>query len=160
MSLHLHTHPNGLDVIVLESHPVPLATIEICVKNGAYTETPDFDGLSHLYEHMFFKANEVIPNQERYMERLRELGASWNGSTSEEQVNYFMTIPAEDLKEGVEFMRDALRTPLFIQEELERERPVVAAEYDRDRSPNALVQLSTRRSFDLSGVLGTDGGCE
>ena len=31
------TLANGLDVIVIENHAVPLVTIEIAVKNGAYT---------------------------------------------------------------------------------------------------------------------------
>ena len=45
---------NGLEVVVIENHKVPLATIEIAVKNGAYTEGPEYSGLSHLFEHMFF----------------------------------------------------------------------------------------------------------
>ena len=49
---------NGLDVLVLEDNSVPLATIEIAVKKGSYTEPPQYNGLSHLYEHMFFKANK------------------------------------------------------------------------------------------------------
>ena len=30
--------PNGLEVIVVENHGVPLATIEIDVKNGSFTK--------------------------------------------------------------------------------------------------------------------------
>ncbi len=122
---------NGLEVIVIENHGVPLATIEICSKNGAYTEPPELDGLSHLYEHMFFKANKAIPNQERYLERTRELGMSWNGSTSDERVNYFFTLHKDDLDEGLEFMNNAIRYPLFLREELLREREVVIGEFDR-----------------------------
>ena len=32
--------PNGLEVIILEDHSVPLVTIELAVKNGSYTEPP------------------------------------------------------------------------------------------------------------------------
>ena len=125
---------NGLEVIVVENHAVPLVTIEICVKNGAYTEPPEYDGLSHLYEHMFFKANEVISNQPDFLERLRELGASWNGTTSEERVNYFFTMGVDSLEQGLVFMRDAIMYPVFEQKELENERPVVTGEYDRAES--------------------------
>jgi len=125
---------NGLEVIVVENHTVPLVTIEICVKNGAYTESPEYDGLSHLYEHMFFKANEVIPSQPDFLERLRELGASWNGTTSEERVNYFFTMGVDSLEQGLVFMRDAIMYPVFEQKELENERPVVTGEYDRAES--------------------------
>ncbi|MBL7074246.1 insulinase family protein [candidate division KSB1 bacterium] len=125
---------NGLAVIVVENHTVPLVTVEICVKNGAFTEPPEFDGLSHLYEHMFFKANRAIPNQERFLERGRELGTVWNGTTSTERVNYFFTLPKDSLSPGMIFMRDAICSPLFDQVELERERSVVLAEYDRAES--------------------------
>jgi len=128
------TLSNGLDVIVISNPAVPLVTIELDVKNGAYTESPEYDGLSHLYEHMFFKANSKIANQERYMERLRELGATFNGTTSEERVNYFITVPKDSLEQSMRFMYDAITTPLFLQEELINERPVVTGEYDRNEA--------------------------
>jgi zinc protease len=126
--------PNGLDVVVIENPVVPLVTIELNVRNGSYTEPPEYNGLSHLYEHMFFKANALIPTQEKYLERVQELGMSWNGTTSEERVNYFFTFNRDNLKEGLEFMRAAAVTPLFLQSELERERPVVTGEYDRNEA--------------------------
>jgi zinc protease len=125
------TLANGLHVIVIENHAVPLVTVELDVRNGAYTESPAFDGLSHLYEHMFFKANRTIPSQERYLERLRQLGGAWNGTTSEERVNYFVTVGADSVAPTLQFMEDAVRYPLFLQEELVRERPVVLGEFDR-----------------------------
>ena len=109
------TLKNGLNVIVVQNHAVPLVTVEINVKNGAYTESPEYDGLSHLYEHMFFKANKTIPNQERYLERLRELGAVWNGTTADERVNYFFTVPKDSLVPAMNFMFDAITGPLFSQ---------------------------------------------
>jgi len=125
---------NGLEVIAIENPAQPLVTVEIAVKNGAYTEPPEWDGLSHLYEHMFFKGNEVIPDQERYNARLRELGGSFNGTTGDERVNYFLTLHRRHLWEGMAFMRDALRYPLFSQEELAREAPVVLGEFDRNEA--------------------------
>lgn len=122
---------NGLEVAVIHNPTVPLVTVEVDVKNGAYTEPPEYDGLSHLYEHMFFKANQTIPNQEAYMDRLNELGAVWNGTTSEERVNYYFTVPKDSLKPALVFMYDAITGPLFLEEELVNERPVVTGEYDR-----------------------------
>ena len=134
------TLSNGLHVIVVENHAVPLVTVEIDVKNGGYTQTAEFEGLAHLYEHMFFKANKTIPSQEKYLQRLRQLGASWNGTTSEERVNYFITLGVDSLRAGMQFMEDAVRYPLFLQEELVRERPVVTGEFDRNEA-NPYFQL-------------------
>ena len=125
---------NGLDVIVIENHAVPIVTVELNVKNGGFVETPEYNGLSHLYEHMFFKANKTIPSQEKYLERIRQLGASWNGTTSEERVNYYVTVGVDSLVPAMQFMEDAIRFPLFNQDELVRERPVVLGEFDRNEA--------------------------
>jgi zinc protease len=125
---------NGLEVIVVENPIVPLATIEINVRNGAFTETPEYDGLSHLYEHMFFKANAELPDQESFLDRAGELGMSWNGTTSEERVNYYFTLNKDKVRDGRKFMEAAIRAPLFLEEELARERPVVTGEYDRNEA--------------------------
>ena len=66
---------NGLEVVVIENHVVPLVTVDIAVRNGSFTEPDEFAGLSHLYEHMFFKANAVIPSQEKFMKRVRSLAS-------------------------------------------------------------------------------------
>ncbi|MBO0719418.1 MAG: insulinase family protein, partial [Blastocatellia bacterium] len=79
------TLKNGLQVIVIENRSVPLVTVEIAVKNGAYTETPEYNGLSHLYEHMFFKSNEKS-RAEGYHDRPAELGMLQNATTREEVV--------------------------------------------------------------------------
>ena len=125
---------NGLEVLVIEDASVPLATIEIVVRNGAYCEPPEYDGLSHLYEHMFFKANKDYPSQEAFMERVDELGVVFNGTTSNERVNYFITLSNLKLQEGLEFMNSAIRYPLFDADEQKRENPVVDGEFQRAES--------------------------
>ena len=126
--------PNGLEVIVVENHGVPLATVEVDVRNGSFTQTPDYAGLAHMYEHMFFKANRSYPDPDDFIQRLGRIGAVFNGTTSEERVNYYMTVSADRMGEAVGLLSAALREPLFRQDELERERVVVLGEYDRNES--------------------------
>src|ERR1041384_7448181 len=63
------TLPNGLEVIVVPNRGVPLVTIEADVKNGSFTQSPEYEGLSHLYEHMFFKANSAYANPDEFVAR-------------------------------------------------------------------------------------------
>jgi len=125
---------NGLEVIVVENHGVPLATVEIDVKNGSFTQTPEYEGLAHMYEHMFFRANSKYPEPNQFWDRASDLGAVFNGTTQEERVNYYMTVPAEKLGDAIDLLATALRSPLFRRDELERERQVVIGEYDRNES--------------------------
>jgi zinc protease len=141
--------PNGLEVIVVENHGVPLATVEIDVKNGSFTQTPEYAGLAHLYEHMFFKANAKLPKPDQFIDRASELGAVFNARTQEEDVSYYLTVPSDSLGAAMQLMNDALRTPLFLREELERERQVVIGEYDRQESSPffELDQETTKRLY-------------
>lgn len=127
------TLKNGMDVIIIENAAVPLVTVEIAVKNGAYTEPPEYNGLSHLYEHMFFKSNERSKS-DGYHDRAAELGMLSNAQTQYEVVNYYTTTIKTGLREAMTLMRDAIRYPLFDKQELDQEIQVVLDELNQHRS--------------------------
>jgi zinc protease len=83
---------------------------------------------------MFFKASQGFPRPDMFIDRASELGAVFNASTQEERVNYYMTLSADSLEGGMQLIASALREPMFMREELERERQVVLGEYDRNES--------------------------
>jgi zinc protease len=126
--------PNGLEVIILEDHSIPLVTIELAVRNGSYTEPPELNGLSHLYEHMFFKQNRAIANAEEYLRRIGQMGIAYNGTTREEVVDYYFTTTSPNIRTAMQFMKDAARYPLFDEREFSREKEVVIGEIDRNES--------------------------
>jgi zinc protease len=140
---------NGLEVIVVENHGVPLATVEVNVRNGSFTQPPEFEGLAHMYEHMIFRANSKYRDPGQFLDRMSELGAVFNGTTQEERVNYYLTVPADKTGDAISLLSAALRDPLFRQDELERERQVVIGEYDRNESSPffALTQEMDRRLY-------------
>jgi zinc protease len=125
---------NGMAILTVEMPKVPLATIVLVAKAGAMTELPQTNGLTHVWEHLFFKGNKRLPNQEAFNKRIRQLGITYNGDTSAEMVRYYFTLPSKNLDEGLQFMADAIATPLLDNKELERERVVVLDEYDRNAS--------------------------
>lgn len=142
------TLPNGLEVLVVENHGVPLATLEVNARNGSFTQSPTYEGLSHLYEHMFFKSNASYPIPEQFVARASELGAVFNGTTQEERVNYYVTVPSDSAMPALAFLVSALRHPLFRVEELERERSVVIGEYDRaESSPFYALTTATGKAL-------------
>ncbi len=151
-NIFLKTLPNGLQVLVIEDHSVPLVTIEIAVKNGSYTEPPEYNGLSHLYEHMFFKANKDYPSQEAFMDRVKELGIVFNGTTATERVNYFFTLPSFNLTAGLQFMNSAIEYPKFDSTEIRKENVVVDGEFQRLES-NPFFALSDSINHHLYGDL-------
>jgi zinc protease len=140
--------PNGLEVIVVENHGVPLATVEVNVRNGSFTQTPEYAGLAHMYEHMFFRANAAYPRGELYLDRASQLGAVFNGTTVEEAVSYYLTVPADSVRGAIQWLTPALRAPLFLESELAVERQVVIGEYDRNES-SPFFQLQRQMDMKL-----------
>ncbi len=123
---------NGLDVIIGEDRSSPIVTICITVNTGATCETPETNGLAHFYEHMFFKGNMALPDQTSYNRRMRELGMIRNGTTGSEVVRYYLTVSSDLFHDGMQFMYDAITSPLFDEEEIARERSVIMNEYQRN----------------------------
>lgn len=132
--IHHRVLANGLEVIVAENHGVPIATVEINVRNGSFTQPLGYEGLAHMYEHMFFKANAQQLRPDEFIQRASELGAVFNGTTQEERVNYYLSLPSDSVEGGLRLIAAALREPKFLREELERERQVVLGEYDRNEA--------------------------
>ncbi len=144
---------NGLQLVVVENHGVPLATVEIDVRNGSFTQSPEYAGLAHMYEHMFFKANQTYPEPDAFVDRAGDLGAVFNGTTKEESVSYYLTLPSDSLAAGLHFMAAALRGPLFLPSELAREKEVVLGEYDRQEASPFFHDDADDGSEALSGQL-------
>ena len=125
---------NGLEVLVVENHLTPIVTVEIAVKNGSFTEPPEYNGLSHLYEHMFFTANSQDTTEDDFLGRVDNLGIVYNGQTHEELVDYFFTLPKENFEKGLDFMATAITSPLFKADDLHKQREVVLGEFDRNEA--------------------------
>ncbi len=140
------TLPNGLQIIVFEDHSVPLVTVELGIRNGSFTETEQLNGLSHLYEHMFFQPNTVTRQGAEYMNTIDQLGISYNGATREEESEYFMTTTTPNFPTAMRFLRDSALYPAFDEGDLNRERQVVIGEIDRQQSnPYGVLNIELNR---------------
>ena len=124
---------NGLSLFVAENHSVPLVYIEIAVKAGATTQTPETAGLFHLYEHMMFKGNDLYTNSAAVQRAVKDMGVStWNAYTEIDCVHYYFTLPSDQLENGMAFWNAAIRAPLMNEQELENEKKVVLSEIQGD----------------------------
>ena len=134
---------NGLEVMVLEDHTIPFSTIEIACKNGSFTEDDEYNGLSHLYEHMFFKSNKDYKSQDDFRKATDKLNMTYNGQTLEENVTYYFTLPKENTTKGLDFMNSAIRYPRFKKADMLEENPIVDAEFQRHESNPYYVLIDT-----------------
>lgn len=130
--VHQTTLDNGLQVLVEESHAVPLATVLVAVRTGAMTQDSGERGLAHLYEHLLFRAFGGDPSD--FARSANALDAQYNGTTSEEVVTYYLLLPSKNALKGIALLGQLLQKPRFNAYDLEQERPVVLDELQRDAS--------------------------
>src|SRR5213592_3367397 len=123
---------NGLDVIVVENHAVPLATVLVAVRNGAFTQEPAERGLAHLYEHVLFRSYNGDPNA--FGRAAGRLNAASNGFTSSEVVSYFLMVPSQNVDGAIDLMAGLFQDARFSNQDLKEERPVVLNELQRHAS--------------------------
>lgn len=122
---------NGLQVIVVEHHAIPLATISLVVKNGSFTETRSENGLTHLHTHLLFTANQAYPAHTAYLDRIRELGAVTSEHCRDEGVIFSASLPADSLKSGLHFVAHSVQYPIFTGDQLALEKRAVLDELRR-----------------------------
>ncbi|HUF76034.1 MAG TPA: pitrilysin family protein [Longimicrobiales bacterium] len=120
---------NGLEVIVLPNPATPVATLEIVVRAGAFTqvEAPD-EGLPHVLEHLLFR---TYRGGRGFASDASSAGASYNGTTGDERVTYYVTLPAGNVERGIELLSELVRAPNFDRRALDDERLVVQGELQR-----------------------------
>jgi predicted Zn-dependent peptidase len=121
---------NGLDVLVVEDHRVPLVAVDLWVHVGSGDEQPGRSGFAHLFEHMMFQSAEHI-GEDVHFDVLRKLGAtSVNGTTNSDRTNYYEVVPAHQLETALWLESDRLGflLPMLTDKSLANQRDVVRNE--------------------------------
>ena len=151
--------PNGLRVVVVENHAVPIATAEIVIRGGAATQTPDDQGVPHLFEHMLFRGFGQ-GGEDGFRQRTSRLHAGYNGTTSAEAVTYYLVAPSSATNEIIDLLATLMLRGHFTDDGLKTERNIVFGELQRRLSdPRALLHTEMQRrlwgpSFHRKNTLG------
>ena len=121
------TLPNGLTVLLRESHDAPVASFWVFYRVGSRNELPGLTGISHWVEHMQFKGTPSLAKGEIFGEVTRN-GGSLNAFTSYDWTTYFETLPADRIELSLKIESDRMVNSLFDPTETESERTVILSE--------------------------------
>ncbi len=139
-----HRLNNGLDLILLEDHRLPLVAVNIWYRVGAANERPGRTGFAHLFEHMMFEGSKHAGEKAHFL-YLEAAGASVvNGTTDFDRTTYFETLPSNQLELALWLESDRMGFLLDTLDErkLETQRDVVRNERRQviENVPYGLVQ--------------------
>ena len=127
LSYETYALPNGLRVILSEDHSTPIVTIDLWYNVGSRNERVGRSGLAHLFEHMMFQGSANVTKGEHF-QLLERAGGTMNATTSEDQTNYFETLPAHRLNLGLWLEADRMRSLAVTPENFANQREAVKEE--------------------------------
>lgn len=99
---------NGLEVILVEDHRLPLVAFNLWIHAGPRNEAKGQTGFAHLFEHLVFAGTKHLQRGET--DKLVDAvgGTDYNGTTNFDRTNYFFTLPSNQLELGLWIKSDML----------------------------------------------------
>src|SRR5258706_14568856 len=85
--------PNGLKVVISETHVAPTVTVAVYFGVGFRVEPKGRTGFAHLFEHMMFQGSAHVKKFE-HAKTVEANGGNLNGSTNFDFTNYFESLPS------------------------------------------------------------------
>ncbi|HEY5658999.1 MAG TPA: pitrilysin family protein [Myxococcota bacterium] len=158
--VHCEALPNGIPVLLCQTHLAPVVEFQIWVRVGSADESDLERGLAHFHEHMLFKGTERRGLGEVAAE-VEGAGGRINAYTSFDTTVYHATLPSDRLAVGIDVLSDAVLHSTFDPEEILREIEVVLEEIRRSEDTpasvlgNAVFEEAYRVHPYRSPILGT-----
>src|SRR3990167_4633920 len=139
---------NGLKMITAPMTNTKAVTILFLVATGARYEPKKLNGISHFFEHLFFKGTKKRPTTLAIAQTLDSVGASYNAFTGEENTGFYVRSPAEHFDLALEVLNDIFYHSKFDEKEIEREKGVISEEINMYQdSPQSYIEEVIKELF-------------
>lgn len=136
---------NGLRILLFPEPASPTLTVNVTYLVGSRHEGYGETGMAHLLEHLVFKNTQKYSGKDGSktpVQILNELGGRFNGTTSRDRTNYFISVPASQgnldllLSLEAERMGHSLLDPKDLWDATEQrgEMTVVRNEFEADEN--------------------------
>ncbi len=117
---------DGLTLVYEKYNDSNVVVVDFWVKTGSLYENDKNNGASHFMEHMFFQGTKKRPGNTA--DYIKEIGATYNGSTSQDFVHYFIEAPKERLADSLDIIADMLGNAVITEKKFNEEKGVILAE--------------------------------
>jgi zinc protease len=120
--------PNGLRVLVVESHVAPVVSVEMFIRAGNLQQPPGRGGLAHLVEHLTGDTVSSYP---------QTTGFQFGATTGYSFTDYFFTAPTAAVDAGLWYTAAVLEPPQLDSAHFARGQSSVLAEANQRLSDQA-----------------------
>ncbi len=128
---------NGLRVIHLEKHDLPIVVINLLVKASPLNEPDEKAGLAYLTARLLTEGTLKRSSSE-ISDEIEFIGGSIDVSINSDYTTVSLAILKKDLENGLDIFSDVLLNPLFSDDEIRRKKDLIKG---------SLVQSEVNPSF-------------
>jgi zinc protease len=122
-----HKLANGLQIVLLEDHSVPVINLQVWYHVGGKDELPGHTGFAHLFEHLMFKGSAHVGPDE-HSRIIEAAGGFDNAETGDDTTNFFETFPSDYLERVLWLEADRMGSLNVDDANFKSERQVVEEE--------------------------------
>jgi predicted Zn-dependent peptidase len=148
------TLANGLTVLTEVMPHVRSVSVGIWLRTGSRQENPARGGISHFIEHMVFKGTRNR-TAEQIARSMDSVGGHLDAFTAKECVSFNTVVLDQNVPQAFDVLSDLVLNPLFMPEDVARERKVVMEEIKSEEdNPEYLLHEIFTRGFWHGHALG------
>ncbi len=154
------TLENGLRVVVAPTPHLHRAHVALHVRTGSRYETAESNGLSHFLEHMIYRGTPRLPSAHAVNDAFERIGSYLYAATQTDYGVFSMTMPRESLDAASDLFGEVLRSPAFLDIDLEKgivcdeileDRDDDGREIDADNLSRTLIYPDHPLGFTITG---------
>jgi zinc protease len=118
---------NGLTVLVLERHGIPLIQLRLLIKSGAIADPPGKEGTASLTARLLKRGTRNRPAQQ-FSQEVEFVGGTLESSAAIESTVITGEFASRDVEVGLNLLADMVLNPTFSEEEFAREKRQLLAD--------------------------------
>jgi zinc protease len=138
---------NGLTLITVERHDLPLLTASLVSGTGAAADPQDKAGLAELTASLITQGTSTRSATE-IAQAVEALGASLNSGAGWDDSSLSLTVKSDQADPALAIMADVARNPAFAEDEIERQRSLAIDNVTVTmKDPGSLSRLVAARAL-------------
>ena len=127
LAIETHRLLNGLEVVTLESHRVPVVSLQVWYHVGSKDERSGQTGFAHLFEHLMADGSAHVGPGE-HSRAIEQVGGSSNAYTNDDATVFSETFPSRYLARVLWLEADRMGSLDITQANVDDARQILAAE--------------------------------
>jgi zinc protease len=132
--------PNGMTVLVLEQHFLPIVEVHALIKTGSAQDPPDKAGVANLVASLLDEGT-TTRSSKQLAEQIDFVGGALEVKASEDFTTASARVLKKDVDLGFTLLADILQRPAFLKPEFERIRSQILGEMASDNDDPGHVAM-------------------